>query len=245
MVLIHGEHFCKGGIKVSDQTARTETPEGLHFATSLVYHSRTRFIVDLLPLIQQATSLRRVVTVFAAGKEGRLYPNDFQAWKVPMISQRGHASSLVTLSLEALAKKAPDVTFIHNFPGAVKTNLVRGGEGVAIFALKMVFKVIGPMIYIPNQECGERHLFLATSARYPPSTSGDAASGVPLPGGVAVARGTNRKTGSGVYSVDWDGESSGPKVEELLARFRKEGMVEKVWNHTEEEFKRITGREAA
>jgi hypothetical protein len=34
-------------------------------------------------------------------------------------------------------------------------------------------------------------------------------------------------------------------VEELLAQFRKEGMVEKVWNHVEDEFKRITGLEAA
>ena len=105
--------------------------------------------------------------------------------------------------------------------------------------------VIGPFIYIPNQECGERHLFLATSARYPAGTSGEAASGVPLAGGVAVVRGTSGESGSGVYSIDWDGDSSGPKVEELLAKFRKEGLVEKVWRHTEEEFKRITGLEAA
>jgi hypothetical protein len=163
-----------------------------------------------------------------------------------MLSQRGHVSSLITLSLEALAKKAPDVAFIHNFPGAVKTNLSRGAKGAAIFILKAVFMVIGPMVYryIPNQECGERQLYLSTSARYPAGTSGDAASGVPLAGGVAVVRGTGGESGSGVYSVDWDGESPGPKVEELLAKFRKEGMVEKVWKHTEEEFKRITGLEA-
>jgi hypothetical protein len=114
-----------------------------------------------------------------------------------------------------------------------------------MFMLKAVFMVIGPLIYIPNQESGERHLFLATSARYPARTGGNTVPGVPLAGGVAVARGTDGKSGSGVYSVDWDGESAGPKVEELLAKFRKEGMVEKVWKHTEEEYKRITGLEAA
>ena len=63
--------------------------------------------------------------------------------------------------------------------------------------------------------------------------------------GVTVARGTDGEKGSGVYSVDLEGESSGPKVQELLANFRTEGVVEKFWDHTEEEFKRITGLEAA
>lgn len=66
-----------------------------------------------------------------------------------------------------------------------------------------------------------------------------------MTGKVAVARGTDGKIGSGVYSVDLDGESSGFKVEELLAKFRKEGVVGKFWKHTEEEFKRITGLEEA
>ncbi|KAA6411177.1 MAG: Short-chain dehydrogenase reductase SDR [Lasallia pustulata] len=223
----------------------TKTSEGLHYIAALVTYSRTRFIVNLLPLLQQATALRRVVSVFAAGKEGPVDTSDFQGWKVPILSQRGQASSLVTLSLEALAKKAPDVSFIHDFPGPVKTNLVRGGEGAAIYVLNVVFKVIGPLVNTPIQESGERHLFLATSARYPAGMSGDATSGVPMTGGVELARGTNGKSGSGVYSVDQDGESAGPKMEELLTKLRKEGVVEKMWKDTEEHFKRITGLEAA
>ncbi|CAD6564009.1 MAG: hypothetical protein ASARMPRED_002639 [Alectoria sarmentosa] len=222
----------------------TQTSEGLPFGTALITYSRNRFIVNLLPLLQQATALRRVVTAFCAGKEGPVSINDFQGWKVSALSARGHASSLVTLSLEALAKKAPDVTFIHDFPGPVKTNFFRGGQGAAIFVLNAVFKVIGPMMtWYSDQECGERHLFLATSARYPAGLTVDVTSGVPLTGEIAVARGTNGEAGSGVYSVDLEGESSGRKVEELLANFRKEGMVEKFWKHTEEEFKRITGLE--
>ena len=183
--------------------------------------------------------------MLAGSKEGPVDTSDFQAWKVSLLSRRGHVGSLTTLSLEALAKKAPDVTFIHDFPGPVRSNVARSGQGPAVFALKMVFKIIGPMFYIPTQESGERHLFLATSARYPAGTSVNAASRVPLTGEVTVARGTSGEIGSGVYSVDWDGESSGTKVEKLLAEFRKEGMVEKVWNHIEGEFKRITRLEAA
>lgn len=225
----------------------TETSEGLPFGTALLTYSRNRFTVNLLPLLQQATALRRVVTAFAAGKEGPVNVKDFPARKVSALSARGHGSSLVTLSLEALAMKAPNVTFIHDFPGPVKTNFLRGGQGAAASVLNGVFKLfVSPMMnFYSNQECGERHLFLATSARYPAGSAGDATSGVPMAGEVAVARGTNGENGSGVYSVDLEGESSGPKVEKLLAEFRNEGVVEKFWKHTEEEFRRVTGLEAA
>ena len=97
---------------------------------------------------------------------GPVSVNDFQGWKVPALSARGHGSSLVTLSLEALAKKAPGVTFIHDFPGPVKTNFLRGGQGAVVFVLNVVFKVVSPMMkWYSLEECGERHLFLATSAR--------------------------------------------------------------------------------
>ena len=40
---------------------------------------------------------------------------------------------------------------------------------------------------------------------------------VPLVGGVTVAIGTNDKIGSGLYSVDAQGETVGPEVEKLPA----------------------------
>lgn len=214
-------------------------------AASLAVHSRIRFIVNLLPLLQNAPALRRVVSVFVGTKEGPLTTADFQGWKVPLMAQRGHGASMATLSLEALAKRAPDVSFIHSFPGAVRSGIARGTTGAVMAAVKVVYKVLGPWVYMPTVECGERHVFLATSARFPAGQSADAASGVPLAGGVTVARGTDGEIGSGVYSVDEHGESANPKVEELLAQYRKEGMVETVWEHIEGEFKRITGVETA
>jgi hypothetical protein len=161
-----------------------------------------------------------------------------------MFSARGHLASLITLSLEAIAKKAPDVSFIHEFPGPVRSGLGRDANGLAMLLLKAVFKVIGPFIYIPNDESGERHLFVATSARYPAGVD-NTGSGVALKSrGVVVARGSNGTEGSGVYSVDWDGESASSKVESLLAGYRKEGMVEDVWKYLEEEYARIAGLES-
>lgn len=193
--------------------------------------------MNLLPLLQQATALRRVVSVFAGTKEGPIYTNDFQARKeIPLLAQRGHLVSMVTLSLAALAKEAPDVSFIHDYPGAVKSGIGRGA-GVAMFMIRTVFTALGPLINIPITESGERHLFLATSAMYPASMGDDTTSGVSLASGLSTARGIGG--GSGVYTVDSAGQSAGPKVEDLLADFEKDGTADKLWKHTEEEFKRI------
>lgn len=99
-----------------------------------------------------------------------------------------------------------------------------------MFIFKAVSAVLGPTVSIPTVEAGDRHVFLATSARWPAGTSGDATSGVPLAGGVGVARGTSSKIGSGIYSVGAQGESADPKVEELLTQLREEVMVEKCGN---------------
>jgi hypothetical protein len=225
-------------------TTQIETAEGVHTAAALAYYSRIRFTLNLLSLIEQATALRRVVTVLAATKEGPIDTSDYQGLNVPLMSARGHISSMVTLTLEAIAKQAPSISFIHDFPGSVRGNLVKEMKGVLPLVIRSVFWVLGPIVYIPTEESGERHIFLATSARYQPTKIADAASGVSLVPGVEIARGTNGVVGSGVYSVDSQGESAGTKVEELLANFRKEGMVEQLWQHMEDEFKRIEALKA-
>ena len=222
---------------------RAETAEDLHTALSLINYSRNRFTINLIPLLEQATGLRRVVSVFAAACEGPVALDDLQGWKVPIMKGRGHASSLVTLSLEALARKAPSVTFIHNFPGAIKTNIIRGGEGFIIGALGVLFKILAPLFFMPLEECGERHLFLATSAKYPARSGGQETVGVPLPGAVSIARSTDGQDGGGIYSIDASGESAGPKIEKMLATLRKEGAGDKVWDDNLAQFKRITGSE--
>ena len=234
-------------LKLPCTVLHAETSEGLHYAASLASYSRTRFIVNLLPLLQQATVLRRVISVLSAGKEGPVDAHDLQGRKLPLRLQMSQGASLVSMTMEALAKSAPDVTFIHSFPGMVKTNLVRGGEGAVMYIMSLIFKITGPFRsgYVPIQECGERYVFLATSAKYPMGVIGGTVLGVPLAEGLEVAKGVDGHPGSGAYSINWNGESTGSKVEEVLAKLRKEGMIEKVWKDTQEEFVRITGCEAA
>ncbi|KUI72036.1 Putative daunorubicin C-13 ketoreductase DnrU [Cytospora mali] len=228
-------------------TKRTE--EGLNYLLGLSYFGRIRMARNLLPLLQRATGLRRVVSTLTGTKEGKIYEDDWQGdkGKVPMSGQRKHGATMMTLGLEALASLAPEVSFVHAFPGVVKTNIVRGDEGGLMKVVGYAFKamsVVACGMYTPIEEVGERHLFYCTSARYPPRSGaggGQGAPGVALPSGVSVARGVDGEPGSGVYSVDEHGESANAKVEELLADYRKSGTGERLWAYTESEWKRVTG----
>jgi hypothetical protein len=139
----------------------------------------------------------------------------------------------LTLSLEALARQAPEVSFIHNFPGSVDTDLIRRDDGLMMQFVKQFFRLGTTVMgkWVPKEECGERHAWLCLSARFPAKGEKSAEAAV----------GTDGTKGSGVYSVDWDGESASTEVIKLLGEYRDEGTVDKVWKHFEDEFVRVTG----
>ncbi|KAL3419041.1 short-chain dehydrogenase reductase [Phlyctema vagabunda] len=216
--------FMSAGVPNMD---RAESSEHLHLLAALNYYSRIRFIMNLLPLIQKATSLRRIVTVGGGSRESLFDPTDFPALRVPLPQIRGHLSTLITLGVEAVAKTAPAVTFVHDHPGTVRTPLLN----------YMSEETLKTLTFVPLDECGERHVYLATSARFPPSSG--ASNAVPLKDGDTAALGATGEIGSGVYSIASDCESASSTVMELLSELRRKGMVEEVWRHTENEFKRI------
>jgi hypothetical protein len=148
---------------------------------------------------------------------------------------------MITLALESLAKKAPRIAFIHDYPGFVKTGLARGTKGPAMAVMIGVSKAIGAFLNIPFEEVGERQVFFLTSGRFPPLDEASSGAGVSLAQGIQLASGIDGKLGSGVYSVDFRGETGNAKVYELLAGMRKDGFSDQVWRHTEEAFIRVTG----
>ena len=153
-----------------------------------------------------------------------------------LFKQRGHSSSLVTLMHARFATEAPTVSFVHDYPGHVNSNIARGTTGVLSQVMGLV-KLLGPLVYIPEQESGERHLYFATSARFKAKEGIDGA--IPLTGEVTLARGIDGVEGSGVYSADQVNETAKPAVEELLTKYIAEGYMDKIWAMFEEEYKRI------
>ena len=232
--------------KQADPFAPADTEEGLNYPTAVAYFARLRFVVNLVPLLQKATDLRRVVSVMAGTKEGPIDMDDLAGRTTNLFtpSGRGHFCSMMTLSLEAIAKTAPGVSFVHDYPGFVKTNLGNDVKGLGFAIIKAIWGavslVIAPFLATPFDEAGERQLFFATSARFPGGGGGGAA-GVPLPEGVSVATGTDGKRASGVYSITNHAETAPPKVDQLLAKMRKDGTAQKVWAQVEKEFVKATG----
>jgi len=180
--------------------------------------------------------------VLAGGKEGRIHTNDFQANNLGMLAARSHITSMATLALKSIAEQAPEVSFIHDFPGFVNTSIARELTGVGAVVGKVFLKPLMAIMSISADEASERHAYFATSAKFPPR--GDErkdAEGVSRAENIDLAVGVDETPGSGVYSIDYDAEGTSKGVRKVLKGLLDDGTADKAWKHTEEEFMRITG----
>ena len=223
---------------------REETAEGLDRKFVLHYYARMRFITNLLPLLKAAAQdcslngnarLSRVVSVLdpmvsvRAGGPGTLDFSDLSLKHTFSLKKCGwHASLMGDFFLESLAQQNPYTSFVHAYPSGVATGVLR-----ELPAGRVLSAVLTPLLrpfMVPLKESGERHLFAATSMRYPPKAEGEEIEG-------DVAVGSDGTKGSGCYWVNWDGEVFPPN--QNLERTRGQSAVEKVVQHTEEVFKQV------
>lgn len=198
-----------------------------------------RMLANFLPLLRRAEHLRRVITILAGTFEGKLYTEDISGRKTPLRDARAHLTSAMTLALEGFARQAPEVSFIHNYPGAVDTNLIRAESGWYMQPMKWWTRFMFRNQWVSYEECGERHCFLGVSDRYPAKKGGE--QGVKCNDELDAAQGTDDVVASGVYTVDAEGQSGGNGVHRTLEDHRKHGHVEFVQQHLDSEFIRITG----
>lgn len=225
----------------------TATSEGLHYVMAVTYYGRTRFIMNLLPLLRAAQGLRRVVSVMAGSYEGEVFRDDWQGWKVPMMAGRGHMSSMLTLAHQQFSKQAPEVSFVQNYPGAVKTDILRGNEGIMVILFcVLVFPVmmlLGKLPVVSQKDCGDRQTYFCTSGKYPAGKDAKDGDGVQLLDGNTRALGVDGEAGSGVYSLFWDGEiGEHSKTVEVTRGHNESRLGDALWEHTTAEFGRITGK---
>jgi hypothetical protein len=216
------------------------TADGLPLTAALGIHTRIRFIQNFLPLIQRAEGLKRVVTVGAATCEGDIDLDNILAVDVPLLKFRDQLASVMTLALEHLSEKAPDVSFVHTCPGVVDSGISRDAEGFSLKIMLLVSSLLKPLIATPPAECGERHVFAATSGVYSPRKREPNKSAVES-AGLPLARGSTGEIGSGVYSVGPKSEILPDKAILALKEFREDGTTEKVWRYVMESFESIIG----
>jgi len=146
---------------------------------------------------------------------------------------------MTTLSFEHLAQEYPTVSFCHMYPGFVNTGqldrfmltakgLWRVPAEVARWTLIPLISLLARTVDV----AGEMGLFVATSAKYPASAGTNA--GIELPQGVNVAKSSAVKDGkgNGVYRLDENGESVQNECDQVLEKYREEGVGDKVWKET-------------
>jgi hypothetical protein len=213
-----------------------KTSEGLNYAAALLYYSRTRFIQNLLPLLQRASG--KVVSIFGAGLEGPILFDDMQLERMwfPVLGGPAHIAAMVTLSMEIFAREAEQVGFVHSYPGQVRSGIFRDGTMINVVCRNLLV-VVGGLVYISDEESGERHVFEGTNSKFASAKQWKRGS----TGEREVAMGSNGGLGSGVYNVDMKCDSVGMGTTKVLQKLRDEGAPKKLWEHTLAEFERITG----
>lgn len=206
-----------------------------------------RFVHNLLPLLH-ASAAPRVIAILAGGKETPIDLNDLECKKdFNGIKAAGVGTTQTTLAFEELAKTNPRITFIHKYPGFVATpsvnRILDSVPGVLAIPAQLAKWLLVPIMSLfatSKEVAGERALFLATSARYPPAQPG--VPGVALPTGVEVAKSTivTDGRGNGVYTLDaLDDETPDAPV---MPGYRKEGIGKIVWERTQTVWDRAIGR---
>jgi hypothetical protein len=223
---------------------RDETTDGLDRKFVLHFYARMRFITSLMPLLTTAAQdtsvnakarLSRVVSVLdphasvRVGGSGTLDFSDLSLKRTFSLGTcQAHASLMGDFFLEAMAQRYPYTSFVHAYPSGVNTGLMR--ELPQGRVLKSVLGTLLSPFMVPVKESGERHLFAATSGKFPPKAEGEGVK-------EDVAVGSDGIKGSGCYWSSWDGEVFPPN--QKLDKTREEGALEKVVQHTEEVFRRV------
>lgn len=203
---------------------------------SLLYYSRMRIITKLTPLLLKSINSATVISVYAAGMEGKLYSDDLSLRNPKHFSysqSRSHMCYMHTLFLESMVQQHPGkLSLIHIFPGLVL------GPGFNNPELPSWFRTIWRWIVVP--------VFGRWTVK--PDNSGDLmlslASGRYLPGGKSEAgsegasvRATNGQAGGGAYSLKSNGESN--YKAKAYKKIDKDGLRTKVWEHTNGAFEVI------
>jgi NAD(P)-dependent dehydrogenase (short-subunit alcohol dehydrogenase family) len=219
---------------------RDESDEGLDKKMAVNYYSRMRFVVNLMPNLtaaSEAGQLSRVNSVLAAGSEGDVRVDDLDlCHNYTLHAALAHCTVMTDFMMEEFAKRYPGTSFMHSYPGTVKTGIANQLNGPIRLAVKVMYAVMTPWI-LNVQESGERHFFQLTSMCYPPrrwqgtSCRGDGdMPGIPVEARLDVMEGSDDVKGSGAYLLDWDSKPAGD--ERVLGKYRKMDLGPRIWDHT-------------
>jgi len=137
---------------------RDETSEGMDKKLALNYYARWKFVYDLMPLLEKAKAQgeeARVLTVLAAGSNGKLDENDLDLKKgYGLKSAADNATAMNDYMCEEFAAQHPDMAFIHAYPGVVRTPLLLNFH----WSIRLLSPIVN-LISVTPAECAQWMLY--------------------------------------------------------------------------------------
>ena len=170
-----------------------------------------RLVCNLMPLLHQS-SRPRVLSILNGGREKALHEQDLgleQRWSP--ISVINHTTTMTSLAFEHLAKTNTRFTFLHSYPGLVRTDIFARltppeSSGIAwrmtLALIRGLVALLMLCVGMSVEECGERQAFLLTTDRF----------------------------GPGAWRIDSSGEQA--STSGVLERYRQGSWSERIWEHT-------------
>ncbi|KAF4618763.1 hypothetical protein D9613_009750 [Agrocybe pediades] len=138
---------------------RNETTEGIDKKLAVHYYTRWKFLHDLLPALESANEAgeeAKVVNVHAAGKGGNIDLNDLDL-------KQNYSSTRMALTtptyndlmMESFAQRSPKLTFIHAYPGIVRTTIMATSESWLLRSTSSLMVALTRPFSVSREECGE------------------------------------------------------------------------------------------
>ncbi|KAJ3782084.1 NAD(P)-binding protein [Lentinula aff. detonsa] len=149
------------------------TEDGIDPVTALSYHSRWKLIYDLAPALEKARNDNedaKVLSVLSAGNGGKIDLSDLELKKASLMTWIQSLMTFNDIMMDGFALHYPSISFIHSFPGAVRTPL--GLNSASLWMRTWAFLAnYTPLSYLlmTPENCGEYQLY---GIHYTASTPG-------------------------------------------------------------------------
>ncbi|KAJ7114676.1 NAD(P)-binding protein [Mycena crocata] len=146
---------------------RNETEEGIDRKMAVHYYGRWRFIRDLLPAVESAKKAGedgKVMSVLAAGHGGAIDLEDLGLKKSFTLTRAAAgATTYNDLMVNDFAARYPALTFIHSYPGGVRTNIFKTSDSRLVQASSFLIPLLSPFTY-SVEASGEHQLYALLKA---------------------------------------------------------------------------------
>ncbi|KAF8148065.1 hypothetical protein B0H34DRAFT_669142 [Crassisporium funariophilum] len=150
-------------------SGRDESSEGIDKKLAVHYYSRSRMINDLLPALKNAKDAgedAKVMSVLAAGKGGGIDLEDLGLKKTYSVSGAALAAPTYNdLMLESYSSRNPSLSFIHAYPGFVRTNIMASSSSTLLsFSSSLLLGLTYPLS-VSAEDCGEHMWYAMLNAK--------------------------------------------------------------------------------